>query len=244
MESWILYTLAGLITGLGFFVQRLTGFGSALIATPFLVVIWDAHNAINLQLIYQLLFGAMLLLKTWRSLLGPRMMVFTIASIPTLIAGSYFLPELSPRLIQISLGIILVIVILQWIFAPNYRIPRKFERPAAIVSGILTGTIHGIYGTGGPFLIAYCANVEKDPAKIRDGIIAFFSVANFVRLPVALSTSQINSEVLTAVLYALVPFLVFMYLGRRWAHHINISIFRYITIAILAFAIFSLIWMP
>jgi hypothetical protein len=232
--------MAGLIVGLGFFVQRLTGFGSALIATPFLVVFWDAHNAINLQLLYQLLFGVMLIGKTWRALFGARMLLFTLASMPMLVIGSYCLPDFSPVLIQTSLGFILILVMIQWLFAPNFRIPERFQRPAAVIFGLLTGLIHGVFGTGGPFLLAYYANVEKNPAKIRDGTIAFFAVANFARLPVAITTAQINQDVLMAAAFTLIPFIGFMALGKMLAHHVDLKIFRILTIVILAFALFSL----
>lgn len=242
MNDWMLYLLAGFLTGLGFFIQRLTGFGSALIAIPFMAAVWDPVKAINLQLIYQIIFGVVLLPATWRSLLGQRMRSFTVAAIPLLALGAWILPEMPSLVIKFSLGIILVLVIIQWTFAPRFTIPAVVQQPAAVVSGFLTGTVHGMYGTGGPFLLAYYANVEKNPAKIRNATIAFFGIANLVRLPVAAGTAQITQDVLIAAAVAAPFFVAGMVLGERLKHRVDLRVFRLMTIAILGLAIISLLF--
>jgi len=53
---------------------------------------------------------------------------------------------------------------------------------------------------------------------------------------VALATAQFSGPVLSAALYAIVPFVAAMVLGARLADRIDVRIYRYLVVVILAVA--------
>jgi uncharacterized membrane protein YfcA len=237
---WIL-TAAALINAMAFFFQRLTGFGSAIIATPLLALFWQPHNAINLLTIYQWVFGTALIWKTWRQLLDHKLLWFLVAFVPATIVGAFTLPVLPEYIVRTAIGVIVLIVLVQWLLVPEFRFRGKAIVPMALVFGMLSGGVQGAFGTGGPFFLAYYGSVEKKGSSIRDGSIAVFFIANFLRLPIAASMAQLTQPVLLAAALGLIPFIAAMYFGARLTDSIDDKLFRRAMIAILALAAFNLI---
>jgi len=225
-----------LIVAVAFFFQRITGFGSAVVATPLLVLIWTPHEAIALMLIFQAAFGLWLVRGVWRRLLDVELRPFLIVFLPAVVVGAYMLPGLSAGLVRRCLAGVCVLVLLQWLLIPESRFSRRWRPVAGAVSGLLSGLVQGAFGMGGPFFLAYYRGVESRPGRIRDSTIAVFLVSNLLRPPVALATAQFSGPVLSAALYAIVPFVAAMVLGARLADRIDVRIYRYLVVVILAVA--------
>jgi uncharacterized protein len=240
-EDLLLLAAAALVNALAFFFQRITGFGSAIIATPLMALFWRPHYAINLLLVYQWVFGLSLIWITWRSLVDRRVLWFMAAFLPCTIAGAFLLPVLSEELVRNALAVVTVLVLLQWLLVPHFILKPKWIIPAAIIAGIGSGIVQGAFGMGGPFFLAYIGAVVKRSRVIRDATIAVFFVGNLLRVPVALGTAQFTPPVLWAAALAAVPFVLAMYLGGRLTERISDGFFRYALIGILAFAAINLI---
>lgn len=239
--DWFVLIGAALITALAFFFQRITGFGSSMLAAPLLALFWLPHYGINLLLIFQWIFGIALIGKTWRRLTDPNVSWFLVLFLPSAAVGAYILPGLSIGAVRLFLAVVVIIVLLQWLFIPEVRMPRRWIRPAAVIIGLVSGLVHGALGLGGAFFLAYYGSVEKRASHIRDATIATFFLANMVRFPVAVSTAQMSEPVLIAAALAVLPFILGMYLGEKLTHRLDDRIFRYALISILAVAAVNLL---
>lgn len=239
--DWLVLIGAALITAFAFFFQRITGFGSSVLAAPLLAMFWLPHFGINLLLIFQWIFGISLIWKTWRQLKDPDVSWFLVLFLPSAAVGAYVLPNLSTGEVRLFLAMVAIIVLLQWLFIPEVKMPRRWVRPVGVIVGMISGLVHGALGMGGPFFLAYYGSVEKRAAYIRDATIATFFLANLVRFPVAVGTAQLSGPVLIAAALTVIPFIVGMYWGEKLTHKLDERIFRYALISILAVAAVNLL---
>ncbi len=232
----VIELVGALIIAVAFFLQRVTGFGSAVFATPLLALFWNPHETIALVLIFQTIFGFWLIGKVWRSLLEKRLRIFLAVFLPAVIVGAYILPGMSEELVRRALALVTVLVLIQWLFLPGFRLPRRLQPAAAVCCGLFSGIVQGTFGMGGPFFLLYYGNVEGRADSIRDAIIAVFFISNLLRPPIALATAQFTGAVLVAAAVSAAPFIVAMVLGARLSMLINDKVYRIIVSAVLALA--------
>ena len=228
--------IAALVVALAFFMQRLTGFGSAVIATPVLAMFWDPHESIALILIFQAAFGLWLVPGVWRRLLDPKLRVFQAFSIPAVIAFAYILPQIPGDIVRKGMAVVCVAVLVQWLLFSKLRLPQRWQTAAGGTGGLLSGAVQGAFGMGGPLFLLYYGSVEERASLIRDSSIAVFAVANVLRAPVALGTAQFTPAVLHAALLGALPFAAAMLIGSKLARKVETGIFRYLVMGILLIA--------
>ena len=225
--------IAALVVAHAFFMQRLTGFGSAIIATPVLAAFWDPHESIALILIFQAAFGLWLVPGVWRRLLDPKLRVFQAFFIPAVLAFAYILPQIPADIVRKAMAVVCVTVLVQWLLFSKLRLPQRWQSAAGGTGGLLSGTVQGAFGMGGPLFLLYYGSVEERASMIRDSSIAVFAVANVLRAPVALGTAQFTPAVLYAAVLAALPFAVVMLVGAKLAKRVETGVFRYLVMGIL-----------
>jgi len=233
------FTLA-LVVALAFFLQRIAGFGSAVIATPVLALMCDPHESIALMLIYQAVFGLWLIGKVWRRLLDRKLLSFQIFFLPAVLLGSYILPQIPADTVRKGLAAVCALVLIQWLFLSRLRLPRRWQPAAGSVGGLASGLLQGAFGMGGPLFLLYLGCVEERAERIRDSTIAVFTIANLLRAPVALATVQFTPGVLQSAAFTAPFFVVVMILGARLSDRVRAERFRYLVVGILLLAAMQL----
>ena len=116
----------------------------------------------------------------------------------------------------------------------------RFRLYAAALFGFLSGGVQGALGMGGPFFLFYYGSIDERTDRIRDSLIAVFTVANLARLPVAMATAQFTESVFYASAIAALPFVAAMILGAKVSVRVEPKIYRTIVSAVLAFAAINL----
>jgi uncharacterized membrane protein YfcA len=230
------------VVSFAFFLQRLTGFGSAVIATPLLALFWEPHEAIALVLIFQNAFGIWLILRVWRRLMDRRLIAFMLLFFPAIILGAWLLPMMPAGIVRKCLAAVCAFVMIEWLFLSRLSLPEKLQPAAGCVSGLMSGLVQGSFGMGGPFFLLYYGNVEKRSDLIRDSIIAVFTIANLLRAPVAFATAQFTPDVLKIALYTTPLFIAAMIFGAKLTDKVDAGLFRYLLIGILFLAAVQLVF--
>jgi uncharacterized membrane protein YfcA len=234
--------IVALSVALAFFMQRITGFGSAIIAFPLIATVWLPHDAINLMLLFQTFFGLLLFPKVWRSLTDPKLRLFLLAAIPMSIGGMWLLPFLPARAVKLSVALVIIVVLIQRTFKPHFLFPHKFRGALALCFGFVSGIVQGAFGMGGPLFLAYYGSVEKRPESLRGASIALFAIVNLIRLPVSLATAQLNETVLWGAAAAVVPFGLAVFLGAKFASKISENWFNIVLTTLLALAAINILF--
>lgn len=187
------YLLTLLILFCGSFTQGLTGFGSALVSLPLLVIYLDIRVAVPLCVLNGLLITSFLSLQLkshldWRKI-GPLL----LGCLPGIVVGALFLKKTSEGLFLLLLGLMLV----------SYALFRLFCKPRArlikkgwgLVAGFATGAISAAFSAGGPPAIIYTTLTGWEKHEIKATLSIFFFLAGLCTAATHLLSGITTGEV-------------------------------------------------
>lgn len=160
------------------FTQGLSGFGLALVAMPFLLLIIDVKIAVPLCVLNGLVITLFLSLQLRRHVDWKKILPLLIGCLPGIYVGIYFLKEANSDVIKFLLGIMLVSYSLfNLILKPA---PRKLKVGWAYFAGFLTGVLGSAFSTGGPPTIVYTTLTGWSKDDIKATLSSFFFLASIL----------------------------------------------------------------
>jgi len=167
----LIFLLAG-------FVQGVSGFGSALVAMPFLLLFLDAKIAVPLCILNSLVITLYLSLQLRKHVDWRKILPLLIGCTPGIYVGSRFLKESDSDLIKLLLGVMLVCYSLyNLILKPA---PKKINGVWAYLSGFLTGVIGSAFSAGGPPTIIYTTLTGWSKNDIKATLSIFFFITGIL----------------------------------------------------------------
>ncbi|MBI5559443.1 MAG: sulfite exporter TauE/SafE family protein [Deltaproteobacteria bacterium] len=179
------YLIALIFLAAGF-TQGLSGFGSALVAMPLLLLFLDAKTAVPLCVLNGLVITAFLSLQLrshvdWRKIIPP-----LIGCLPGIYVGDFLLRKADGSLIKLLLGVLLIGYALYCMFLQPK--PRKIASFWPYVAGFFTGLIGSAFSAGGPPTIIYTTLTgwNKDAIKATLSVF-FFTTGIFIAVAHAMS---------------------------------------------------------
>ncbi len=215
------YLLTCLILAVAQMVYVLFGFGAGLIAVGSLALVYsNMQDVVVLLLLVNLPAELWVVLHSrreirWRPILG---LASGIAlGIP---AGTWLLKTGDPSLILTILGVFLMVVGLVFLRLPaagTVKPPAALAPPTGLLSGLLTG----LFGTGGPPLIIWYQLSASTKAAFRGNLMTIFLMMTFVRVPSYLVGGLVTAPRLWSSLAVMPAVLLGAWLGNRL--HLSIS---------------------
>ena len=162
-----------------YFVRGITGFGSALVAVPLLVLVLPITLVVPTIVLLDYLASMSHGIRhfhhiQWRDLLP--MLPFTLLGIVTAL---YLLKALQPGLLTDALGLFIIAYALYSLLPLP---PLHGSRVWAAPLGTLTGLIGTVFGTGGPFTVIYLGLRDLSKAGFRGTVATFFAIDGAMRL--------------------------------------------------------------
>jgi uncharacterized membrane protein YfcA len=154
------------------FTQGVSGFGSALVAMPLLLLFIDAKTAVPLCMLNGLIITAFLSLQLRRHVDWRKISPLLIGCMPGLYVGARFLKEADSNLIKLLLGVMLVSYALYNMFC-KLR-PRRIAPFWPYIAGFFTGVIGSAFSAGGPPTIIYTTLTGWDKDDIKATLSVFF----------------------------------------------------------------------
>lgn len=161
-------------------VFGLTGFGSSLTATPFLVLLFPLRFVVPMMVIFDLVNGTLLALRShrdvaWREL--GRLLPYSAIGI---VIGVTMLVNAPER----PLLLLLALFVLAYLALAVFR-PRKHDLAAAWAAplGTAGGVFTALYGTGGPFYTIFLAGRLREKLALRASmamLILIFAITRVV----------------------------------------------------------------
>jgi uncharacterized protein len=151
-------------------LQTSTGFGFSILATPFLLIIFEPNEAIQINLLLSLLISAALIKKIFKDADFEILKRFLIGSAIGLPFGMVVF--LTIDIDKLKLGISLIILGLTLMLLLQFRIKQNKKRDLIVggLSGILTTSI----GIPGPPLLLYFSGTDTQKEKLRATTLAFY----------------------------------------------------------------------
>ncbi|MEW6521771.1 MAG: sulfite exporter TauE/SafE family protein [Thermodesulfobacteriota bacterium] len=160
------------------FTQGISGFGSALVAMPLLLLFLDARTAVPLCMLNGLIITAFLSLQLRRNVDWRKISPLLIGCLPGIYVGARFLKEADSNLIKLLLGVMLVSYALYNMFV-KLR-PARIAAGWPYVAGFCTGVIGSAFSAGGPPAIIYTTLTGWDKDDIKATLSVFFFTTGII----------------------------------------------------------------
>ncbi len=166
-----------------FCIQGITGFGSTILALPFVIyLVDDPHVVIPTLTILSLIFCSVLLIKDYRNIAWRKMgnmLIYMVIGGPF---GVLLFKSITREVFLPFLGCIIIIIAVWGLL----RI--KVERFAVIklspwLGKLLLftgGAVQGAFASGGPFVMPYAEEVFKDKSEFRTSLQALWLFSNII----------------------------------------------------------------
>ncbi len=208
-------------------LQTSTGFGFSIMATPFLLLLFEAREAIQINLILSLVISAALMKKLQKDADFGVLKRFIVGSIPGLGIGIAIFLIVSEKMLKTGIG--LAILVLTFLLICNIRL-QKSERRDFIVGGLSGALTTGI-GMPGPPLLLYFAGTDTEKEKLRATTLLFYLYVYSISLLIQVIFAGTSKVVWTSSGLALPLILIGLFLGQRlfdWIPQKGFQLFMYL----------------
>jgi uncharacterized membrane protein YfcA len=196
-------------------VYVLLGFGAGLIAVGFLALLMPGlRDAVVLLLLVNLPAELYVVRTSWRRISWRGVMLLFLGVGLGIPFGSWLLRWGDPGFLLTILGGFLVLVGVVFLFTPRTLSngwPGWVLPPTGILSGILTG----LFGTGGPPLILYYQLGGADKSAFRANLMAIFLLMTLVRVPSYAAFGLITAPHLWSALAVMPAVILGALIGNR-----------------------------
>ncbi len=238
-SSYWLYFLTCIVLAVAQMVYVMFGFGAGLIAVGSLALIFpQMQDVVVLLLLVNLPAELWVVWHSrgeihWRPIVGLGSGI--ALGVPL---GTWLLKTGDPSAVLTFLGIFLVAVGLIFL-----RLPAGGTRkpPAALAppTGLLSGLLTGLFGTGGPPLIVWYQLSTTSKAAFRGNLMTIFLMMTFVRVPSYVIGGLVTPTRLWSSLAVMPAVLAGAWLGNRL--HLNLSESRFRTLVSILLVILGLL---
>jgi len=212
-------------------LQTSTGFGFSIMATPFLLLIFEPTEAIQINLILSLIISIALIMKIRRDIDFGILIRFVVGSVTGLPIGIMLFLLIDINRLKMVVSLIILVLTITLIL--KFRINQNKKRDFFV--GGLSGAFTTSIGMPGPPLLLYFSGTDTQKEKLRGTTLAFYLFIYFVSLIIQATVAGTNKTVWISSLWALPFVFVGLYLGQLLFKRINQKVFRIFTYIILLF---------
>ena len=182
MSPAVVAILFGLIVFVTHFIQGVTGFGCAILAMPFCILLVGIGVARPVLTVLALILDVCLLVRSWKQVDWHQYLHILLFVLPGLPVGMIAYDVLPGTILQRVLAAFMVVVGVQGLVAQTRS--RKAASPHAWPAWFLNvllfvgGAIQGAFTSGGPPVIIYATQNIKDKGAFRATLVAIWTTLN------------------------------------------------------------------
>ena len=210
--------------------RGMLGFGATLIIVPCLASIYGPTEAVMAASLMEVPAVLSLLPTAIRQADWRFVTPLALASLLTIPVGAVLLVSLDPDLARQSIAVAVIIFAL--LLGSGWRYRRPPGMLAKLLVGAASGFTSGLANIGGPLVVVFLVAANNAAAKVRAGIMAYFSVSTVYRIAVYATVG------LYAMPFALVaiglcgPYLAGIWLGTKLFARVSEKLFMRLAIGL------------
>lgn len=215
------------------FVQGTTGFGFSMICISVLSAFLPYNTA---QMLGLLTCGPMFIYIALRNIKKVNFKLIvtpTISAIITIIGIVTLIKSFDDRILKISLGVILILLSIYFIFFSK-KIKLKKNVPTQIAVGAISGALGGLCNMGGPPAVLYLLNVSEDAVEYNSTLQFYFIFTFTVNLVTHLLQGGLSRDVLPLLPYSLTGTAIGTVIGTALSQKINFDFLKKIVYILIA----------
>ena len=160
MEIYQLVIIAAIVLCASY-IQSVTGFGFGIFAMIFLPNVLLYTEANVLSSIFSAFTSLAVALVMWRKISWKNLVFPLIGCLPTTYLAVSFIKVQKNDTLVLFLGIALLVLSLYFFFFSN-KIKIKPTWYAGLIAGVISGIMDGMFSIGGPPVVIYYMQSEKD----------------------------------------------------------------------------------
>ncbi|HAM79237.1 sulfite exporter TauE/SafE family protein [Ornithinibacillus bavariensis] len=218
-------------------LQASTGFGFSILATPFLLLIFEPNEAIQINLILSLIISSALIMKIREDIDIGVLKRFLVGSVTGLPVGIIIFLLIDINKLKFGVSIIIFVLTIMLILKLRVNQTKKRDLLVGGLSGSLTTSI----GMPGPPLLLYFSGSDTQKEKLRSTTLAFYLFIYVVSLVIQVIFTGTNKTIWVSSLWAIPLVFVGLYVGQLLFKMINQNVFRIFTYVILLFTVIFLL---
>lgn len=207
--------VALIVTG-AYTVFGLTGFGASILAMPLLTQIVPLRTAVPAILLFDLIAGTLLGLRSRRLVHGGELRRIVPGVLVGMAAGLALLLWVPERPLLLVLGVF-VLGHSAWSLLSR-RGFREISPRLALPFGLGGGLFTAMFGTGGPVYTIFLAGRLADPAQLRATVSTLIVFTAFARLVMFAGAGLYADPAPLVLAGAMMPFAILGYVAGGWLH--------------------------
>ena len=220
---------AALLAG---FVRGFSGFGSAMILTPALSVLYGPAVAVPIALTLELLVTVPLLPGSVRLVEWRRIALLCLAAFVAVPFGAWLLLSLPPLPMRFAISAVILGFVA--ILAFGWRYHGRPSVAATLATGAASGLLNGASGMAGPPVVFYFLSGRAAAPQMRASFIVYFALVDAVAVGVMAVGGALDGGTLVRALWLTPVFLAAAWAGARAFRHAGEAFYRRAALAVLA----------
>ncbi len=212
-------------------MQTSTGFGFSIVATPFLLLLFEPREAVQINLILSLVISTVLIRKIRKDIDKDIVKRFVKGSLAGLPVGIFIFLMMDMTLLKTTVSILILLLTILLIL--NFRLRHTSKRDWTV--GGLSGAFTTSIGMPGPPILLYFSGTDTAKEKLRGTTLAFYLWIYAVSLLVQILFAGTAKEIWMSSALALPIVLIGLLLGQLLFRWINQALFRKLTYGLLIF---------
>ena len=231
------FIVANGIVLLASLLQACTGFGFSVLATPFLLLVYPAREAIQINIILSIVISAVLLPRIAQDVDRPLFKQLVIGSLFGALVGVLIYAFANAELLRLTIGVLLLLVTTLILF--NVRLRRTGSRDGLV--GVFSGMLTSGLGMPGPPLLLYFAGAAMEARTLRSTTLAYFLFIYTLSLVLQIVVASSSTEIWLRTLGLLPATALGILAGNALFHRVSQALFMRMAYAILIITGFYLV---
>ena len=212
--EWYEYILLALIALGGGFIQRVTGFGLGIFVMLFLPHLFEAHtDAAAISTLFSCAASSYNAIRYRKKIPFKMVLPMLITALIIIPFAVKFAVYVSADIFDILLGSVLILLSIYFLFFSK-RIKMKPTVVNGCIAGTLSGTLTGLFSTGGPPIVLYLTNATNDPLVYLAATQFFFAVTGLYTTATRAVSGILTWELLVCAAIGMIGCMVGNLLGK------------------------------
>lgn len=198
-----------------YFIKGITGFGNTLVMGSLFSFAVSNRLTTPVGLIFGIPTNTYMVWRERKNISTEVVIPLSLMVLIGIIPGIFLLKVGNDRILKSILGVVVVGSALEMMTRKsNKNIMKKTNPILLAVTGITSGVLTGLYGTGA-LLIAYISRTTDNKSQFRANICCVFLVDNIFRFFLYLFTGILNKEILYMTLFLSLAVFIGMMIGVK-----------------------------
>ena len=229
---------------LGGILKGATGAGAPIITIPVIAAFYDVRIAVIIMVIPNLLTNIGQLYQFRKTIL-PKFFTlsFAIGGGIGAFLGTILLANLSIKILTLSVAFIVIVYIILKLIVPSWKLTYEKAKKLVFLMGGFGGVLQGTAGLSAPISITFLNSMKLERNQFIPTISVYFGVMSIFQMPTLYYYNFLNLEIVLVSCISTLVLLSFMPIGSWIAKSVSKESFDKITLILLGFIAFRIIYL-